>query len=260
MPSEPGMVERLEVERDLPLDDAPLPAVSVEESGEIEDAPSASELHLIFPDDVPPVTEPRGRRISLELTGPLRSTTEPASAEPEPVLTETMAELYARQGHFGEALAVYRRLVERQPNDRRLADRVRELEAMDHTGARRLSYIAMDTGGESVESFFRALVEARPMGAGAPSPGRSEPDDGSGAPTRPASDPLSLSAIFGEESPQSAPPAEPTPPSGGSDAFSFDQFFGSTSSGSDSASRPRGTGPGGEDLDQFQHWLKGLKR
>jgi hypothetical protein len=185
---------------------------------------------------------------------------EPASAEPEPVLTETMAELYARQGHFGDALAVYRHLVERQPNDRRLADRVRELEAMDHTGARRLSYIAMDTGGESVESFFRALVEARPMGAGAPSPSRAEPDDGSGAPTRPASDPLSLSAIFGEESAQSKPPAEPTPPSGGSDAFSFDQFFGGPTSGSDSGSHPRGTGPGGEDLDQFQHWLKSLKR
>ncbi|MDZ4863602.1 MAG: hypothetical protein SGJ01_09175 [Gemmatimonadota bacterium] len=256
--SESETGDLVEVDSDLPLE-AALPAASVEESGEIEDAP-ASELHLIFPDDVPPVAEPRGRRLSQELAGPSRSTIEPASAEPEPVLTETMAELYARQGHVGEAVAVYRRLVERQPNDRRLTDRLRELEAMAHTGARRLSYIAMDTGGESVESFFRALVEARPMGAGASVPSRVEPDDGSGAPTRPASDPLSLSAIFGEESPQSAPPAEPTPPAGGSDAFSFDQFFGSTSSGSESALRPRGTGPGGEDLDQFQHWLKSLKR
>jgi hypothetical protein len=137
---------------------------------------------------------------------------------------------------------------------------LRELEAMAHTGARRLSYIAVDTGGESVESFFRALAEARPMGAGAPGSSREEPDDGSGAPTRPARDPLSLSAIFGEESAQSAPPPEPTPASGGTDAFSFDQFFGSPTSGSENASHPRSPGPGGEDLDQFQHWLKSLKR
>src|SRR5688572_29291740 len=41
---------------------------------------------------------------------------EPAVAEPEPVVTEAMAELYASQGHFAEALEVYRQLVEREPH------------------------------------------------------------------------------------------------------------------------------------------------
>jgi hypothetical protein len=136
-----------------------------------------------------------------------------------------------------------------------------ELEAMEQAGARRLSYIAMDTGGESVESFFRALVEARPMGGGNVASTSMEPEEGGGAPTRPASDPLSLSAIFGEEAASpSAPPAEPSATSGGADAFSFDQFFGGPTPGPGGSAHPRGPGPGGEDLDQFQHWLKSLKR
>ena len=252
MSSEPGMMEMVDVGDDESFEDIPEPVKA--------EALPASELRLIFPDDPAVVEEPRVHRISEELVRPSRPAQEPASAEPEPVLTETMAELYARQGHIAEALAVYRRLVERQPNDRRLSDRVRELEAMDHTGARRLSYIAVDTGGESVESFFRALVAARPMGAGGAARGAAELDDGSGAPTRPASDPLSLSAIFGEESASAAPPAEPMTSPGATDAFSFDQFFGGSTPGSAGGSNPRGTGPGGEDLDQFQHWLKSLKR
>lgn len=262
MSSEASMVELVEVEPDSfssdPLEDAPVSEGSAEPAG--TQAPPASELRLIFPDDAGEVEAPRVRRISLEPVLPARGAMEAASAEPEPVLTETMAELYARQGHIPEALAVYRRLVERHPDDGRLADRVRALEAMDHTGARRLSYIAMDTGGESVESFFRALVDARPMGAGRSVPAPVESDDGSGAPTRPASGPLSLSAIFGEEAAVAKPPADSLPTPGGTDAFSFDQFFGGPTPGPGGASHPRTTGPGGEDLDQFQHWLKSLKR
>ena len=129
--------------------------------------------------------------------------------------------------------------------------------------------MAIDTGGESVESFFRSLVEARPGGlATAPvgsSPtaaaGTSPPaDGGTGAPTRPTSDPLSLSAIFGEEPsprPVAAEPAAPPTP----DAFSFDQFFGGAGQGSSlpGGSIRSGT-PRDEDLDQFQNWLKSLKR
>ena len=38
-----------------------------------------------------------------------------------------MAEIYASQGHFDQALAVYRRIVERQPNETQYRDRIEEL-------------------------------------------------------------------------------------------------------------------------------------
>jgi hypothetical protein len=124
-----------------------------------------------------------------------------------------------------------------------------------------------------VESFFSSLVASRPSapgaGGGSAAPIRAdevEDDDKQGAPTRPASDPLSLSAIFGEEA--TAPPATPpqasasTPTTG--HAFSFDQFFGAKDSagGGQSAPSTRTSKPSGleEDLDQFQHWLKSLKK
>lgn len=53
---------------------------------------------------------------------------EPAVSEPEPVVTEAMAELYASQGHLHEALAVYHQLAERNPGETRFQDRIVELE------------------------------------------------------------------------------------------------------------------------------------
>jgi tetratricopeptide (TPR) repeat protein len=38
-----------------------------------------------------------------------------------------MAEIYANQGHFDQALAVYRKIIERHPNDAQYKDRVEEL-------------------------------------------------------------------------------------------------------------------------------------
>jgi Flp pilus assembly protein TadD len=233
---------------------------------EVEGAPRASgELKLIFPDEAEKPAPHTVRRIT---EAGIKVEVEPAIREPEPIMTETMAELYARQGHTSEALRVYRALAQRQPNDARLHARIRELETRPGGAPRRLAYVAVETGGESVESFFRSLAEARPGSGGAvggfPSPAQA--DDSGGAPTRPARDPLSLSAIFGEEPAASAPAPTPEPPlppkpAPGPDAFSFDQFFGGTGGpapGPTSPSRP--TGPSDEDLDQFQNWLKSLKR
>ncbi len=44
------------------------------------------------------------------------------------VITETLAEIYAGQGLYERAAAVYRRLVEARPGDERLAARLRELD------------------------------------------------------------------------------------------------------------------------------------
>jgi tetratricopeptide (TPR) repeat protein len=256
----------------VPAGESPAPpgaAESATAEGEITEpagsAPS-QDLHLIFPDDAAEPEPPKVRRISDEIgPGGEPETVEPTSGEPAPVLTETMAELYARQGHLAEALNVYRGLAIRTPNDPRLAQRIRELEAAQAAGSRRMSYVAVDTGGESVESFFRSLTDARPAGAGSakasPTAGPGTESSAAAAPTRPANDPVSLSAIFGEDSAASPSPGSgegPRSPSS-ADSFSFDQFFGAGGA-SPTGREPRAATPSDEDIDQFQNWLKSLKR
>jgi hypothetical protein len=222
-----------------------------------------SELRLIYPDDADQPEPPKVRRISQEvpaivITG--ASPTEPVLREPEPVMTESMADLYARQGHVTEALKVYRALAAQQPGEAKFRDRIRELEAAQAPRPKKTGVAAAETGGESVESFFRSLASARPglMGLAAAAAEEGLPR-GKGAPTRPASDSLSLSAIFGEEPArtQSPPPPEPPQPAA-ADAFSFDQFFGKP--GPEPGQEGGSGKPSDEDLDQFQSWLKGLKR
>ncbi len=231
----------------------------------IEPAPEPvheeKDLKLIFPDDAAEPEPPRHRRLTQEVQAEAEPV-EPVSTEPAPVLTESMAELYLRQGHVAEALNVYRVLAERQPGDLRLQEKVRALQASQAAGNRRLSYVAVDTGGESVESFFRSLAGARPAGPGM-ARAMVEDEQSEGAPTRPTTDPLSLSAIFGDESNTShtaaavgeAPAKSATP-----DAFSFDQFFGAASPGGAPGAPGGNRPPEGEDLDQFQNWLKSLKK
>jgi hypothetical protein len=222
---------------------------------------SSSDLKLIFPDDAAKPEPHQVRRITQEVELPAMAG-DVDTHEPEPVLTESMAELYARQGHTTEALKVYRALAEKSPNDPRLRERMAQLELRTPAPPRRMTYVALETGGESVESFFRALAESRPGGATVHATGQITDDDGSGAPTRPARDPLSLSAIFGEDpasqARQASAPVAPTP-GAAPDAFSFDQFFGGSGNGGGQGA-PRQESPAGEDLDQFQHWLKSLKK
>ncbi len=43
--------------------------------------------------------------------------------------TESLAEVYARQGHISMALEIYRRIKRRDPTDERICDRISQLEA-----------------------------------------------------------------------------------------------------------------------------------
>lgn len=201
-----------------------------------------------------------------------------AGGEPEPVVTETMAELYQRQGLRHEALRVYRLLSDRAPGDLHLRERVTQLETdLAQFSANRRAAAAITasaTGGESVGALFQGLLGS-PVGASGLPTSKSassieapEPARG-GAPTRPAQDSLSLSAIFGED-------ASPVPPTVGgsgestagataglsSGGVSFDQFFGEQTPAAEGQVGRRASRAGGadEDLDQFQNWLKSLKR
>ena len=83
-----------------------------------------------------------------------------AEAEPEPVpaaqrpfVTETMAELYLKQGFRTEALAVYEQLSAANPSDERLAERVASLRAEAAPAA---------AAGPPVREFFARFAARRP--------------------------------------------------------------------------------------------------
>lgn len=198
---------------------------------------------------------------------------EPAVAEPEPVFTEAMAELYASQGHLVQALEVYRELMARDPDGGRFAARVVELE-MFVGGAP----AAAAASGVTVGEWLAGVLSARlPSGASAPLPVAEAPAPeplpepvaeaapepppapaSPGAPTRPASGSFSLNNVFGEGG----------APAGGKPG-SFDDFFGApppaaapapTEPPASRTTRPSNTPPSPDDLSSFQDWLKGLKQ
>jgi hypothetical protein len=114
------------------------------------------------------------------------------------------------------------------------------------------SYSARDTKGQSVASFFQALLAARPAGSNNSPPPPAATDQAGATPS--AQDGLALS--FGQES----HPKEPPVPAGGplkDAAVSFDDFF--RSAGGESATSADGD-PKKDDLDSFQSWLQNLKR
>ncbi|HEU5171652.1 MAG TPA: hypothetical protein VFU46_13980, partial [Gemmatimonadales bacterium] len=202
----------------------------------------------------------------------LADTDAPATAEPELVVTETMAEVFLRQGHVAEALLVYRELVNRAPAPQ-LHARIAELEARQAAAASppRPSYAARDTGGQSLGSFFQALLAARPgdrpQEATDVLASAVELSPETAPATRPAEEPLSLGSVFGEDPPAVAPAvppagaAEPAPPPAG-ETVSFDDFFAGAKVDTPPPAQPArpARGKPDDDLDQFHAWLQGLKR
>ncbi|MDQ2669605.1 MAG: tetratricopeptide repeat protein [Gemmatimonadota bacterium] len=224
-----------------------------------------------------------------DLTGefePRGSNEEPtyptAVPEPAPVVTESMAELYLRQGHRADALQIYRELAARRPDDARLASLVRDLSAeVDAAPAPAQAYAAAQTGGRSVADMLRGILAERlpaappqadpfpPITDDAPVlRGRDEILDDAedqGEPTRPAEDHLTLGAVFGDEEAAARPavaPTDPVPTHPADHGLSFDEFFGAPPIAEPDATRTPRPAPSGDpdDLDQFHAWLQGLKR
>ncbi len=241
--------------------------------------------------------EPEEPEVELPLILPeeLGAATDAAEPEVDPVVTETMAQLYARQGHYAEAGDIYRQLAERRPDDPALVRRAAEMEAAarssgEHRAPARAKRSSLGvTRGESARALLRGILSARPSGdtaatrratpAPAPPPSGGAgllddifADDAAGAvpggePAREAEEELSLESVFGDdEGDLDAPSAHrdvDVPPrssgrTGGPPeaAFSFDQFFGAAE---ESAGGAEGGQGGGEDEDDFKDWLKGLK-
>ena len=216
-----------------------------------------------------PEAESAAREPTAAWSAPMAETTRPA--EPDLVVTESMAELLAQQGHPAEALTVYRHLESRTSGGARYTTRIAELErviaereagahAAPAAEAPRRAYSALETQGQSVQGFLRGVFGARLPARGSTGHDTSRPStmaaDPDGAPTRPANDSLSLSSVFGEES-TPTPPAVAAP--GGHSGVSFVEFFGGP--GAATAPRPSRTSDAKtDDLDQFHAWLQNLKR
>ena len=198
----------------------------------------------------------------------------------EPVLTETMAELYLKQGHQQDALRVYQALLAQRPTDAKLKSKVVQLSPggkKQRSGVSAQAFLKGIWSGRGSESTLAAAFDA----AGPPS----------GEPSRPAQDHISLDSVFGDEAarrtgperaegPNPAPPPPPpasqafAAPADGSKTggFSFDEFFaggGGGPAGEPASPRTPGGGrssgrtqrqPEDEvEADQFQQWLKKLK-
>ena len=177
--------------------------------------------------------------------------------EPEPVVTETMAEVLLQQGHAAEALGVYRELASRS-GDPRLQQRVADLESAQAPPPV-TKYSAGDTGGRSVGDSLREILAARlPTRAAAPPVRQAPPAGSEGAPTRPAADSLSLSAVFGEETPAGAAGGPVRP--GGAGGGLLRRFLRDAPSPAPAPRSPRAGRTQEDDLDQFHTWLQNLKR
>jgi tetratricopeptide (TPR) repeat protein len=268
------------------------------------------DLPLIMPEDLEPVPAAPVAGTMRQPSAPVRPEPPPpmpvvddngaadteALSQAEPLMTETMAELYLQQGHREDALRVYEALAAQRPRDGRLQHKVAELV----TPKPRHS-----SSGQSAAAFLKGILSARP-GAPAPPPLTVAPPQAPpppappppeavaplaqgghpdalapGTATRPASDTISLDSVFGDEGGRGSVPAlsepvreQPTKLPAASGGFSFDDFFGTSANpgqgeGADkgqpnNARPPRHSGrprspEQEEDLDQFQAWLKSLK-
>ena len=263
--------------------------LEIEPEPEAKPEPSVAEVVSEPEPAREPVPEP-APVAALEAELPAPSSAEPerleesesagAPAEPELMVTETMAEIFLRQGHRELALAVYSQLVQREPGNERVAGAFSRLQselapaapapppvAEESVAEPPRRYDAAATGGRSVADLFAGLLRAeRPSVAPAVHPPAFEaPRRPSGEPTRPAPDSLSLSAVFGEEATLPGPAGGP--PDAGSAEPSFEQFFTPAESSNAEVQLPKPpddqavmSSLAPEDLEQFNAWLRGLKR
>ncbi|HEV8305672.1 MAG TPA: tetratricopeptide repeat protein [Gemmatimonadales bacterium] len=252
----------------------------------VDDAMPQVDLPLIMPDDPspartsaalrpprppapPPPPEPPRVPAAVALSDDDGAADTATLSQAEPVLTETMAELYLKQGHQQDALRVYQALLAQRPGDARLRGKIERLSGGGRKGS-----------GVSAQTFLKGILSGRGTAPAAspppeipaaslpeppPEPPPEEPgtlaaafeaaeggDEGPppGEPSRPATDNISLDSVFdgrqsgggggggggGAGATSGGAAGEAT----GRGGFSFDDFFGGTA-------RPSGAGPEAPD-------------
>ena len=214
------------------MDEMVFEELSVEES-----APDVEEMAAL-------VEEPTVEEYAMDVAPPVQAEQVEVVAEheavpefhPEPVevpvliVTESMAELFLKQGHRELALAVYRQLAERSPDSDSLRGAIARLEqelapppSPERQAPPRRPYAAAGTGGRSVERRLQAVLHAPPPStASTVLPPAIEPGP---EPTRPSADALSLAAVFGDEPAKAGRVEEPVAEASAAEP-SYDEFFG----------------------------------
>jgi tetratricopeptide (TPR) repeat protein len=219
-------------------------------SEDLRSSPSGSEPDR---EREPPVPEPYRpesadpERTNVPGRADVPERAEIVEREPEPVVTETMAEVLLQQGYASDSLRIYRELARRAPHDDALQSRMAEAEkAAERLSAPKPSYSAREGNRRSVHDFFQAMLAARPRVDGAGTTSSST----AGVEAGPAG---------GPEEGLPVPPAIPGAPQRTEPGVSFDAFFSAPADRSASLQQipPE---PGSDDLDQFQSWLQNLKR
>ncbi|MEP6692192.1 MAG: tetratricopeptide repeat protein [Gemmatimonadaceae bacterium] len=207
-------------------------------------------------------------------------------------VTETMADLYLQQGFTGEAIAIYRQLVDENPDDDSLRRRLTEVERLAVPSSSALESEASatpDVRRSNVRRVFSGLAARRaprradgngssngadaPAAAGMFGETQVSPADDSAAKRlagafseqyrEPSTSRSSLQMLFGDsvEISDDAPPGH-APESA---TVSFDEFFAGAPPREERSAAAPGTDDQSEtsiktDLDTFHAWLGGLKQ
>lgn len=235
-----------------PADSSPPP--------ELEDGLPEVNLPLIMPDE--PRASPAPPRKSGGVPAAVALSDDDGAADTatlskaEPVVTETMAELYLKQGHQQDALRVYQALLAQRPNDARLKAKVVQLSggAPPRKGS-----------GVSAQAFLKGIWSGRgakppvepPQSTLAAAFDVAEQSSGAsaslGEPSHPAQDHISLDTVFGEDSAAGFPaptvtppaPAPASPEASKTGGFSFDEFFAGGKPEAGASTGASGTGGAG---------------
>ncbi len=285
----------------LPDDEAPVMHESpeteeqAEERVEYASAAAADEMPVSseFEEPAVPVAQPPAALTPMGLTPGYDASSPPPPAQPAtPFVTETLAELYLKQGFRDEALAIYRQLAERNPGDESLQQRIQSIEQPQEEPVAQSAEAPAENraSSQSVRTFFSRLAR---RSATAPTahaePPKPTPDvpfaaaasaranrfaaskppasdegaasnlanaftDPAGRPTRAADRELSLDHLF-----RDVPPGGQ--PSGG---VSLDEFYATPNAEPGSPTEPgeagESTESGGTDIRQFTAWLEGLRK
>lgn len=254
----------------------------------------AHDLPLIMPEDVTPPDElrrPSLKQVQMVSPEPI-DLVESGVASDALLITETMGDLYFKQGLKEQAAAVYRRLLATRPGDAGLQAKLSAIESPP-------AFSAAALGAEAVGSWLRRVASAQlptaaPAAPPAPEAGQtpmeqafqaSEPEpapapsesaaaasasEPSGSPARAATDNYSLDQIFGASGAPAAASAAPAAPQAPAPAgqgnvlgASFDEFFGAapkTETVRPKEATPAAARQSEDDLSAFNAWLHGLKR
>jgi tetratricopeptide (TPR) repeat protein len=208
-------------------------------------------LPLIMPEDVTPpeeLTRPSAKM--LQMVSPETPAEAPAEAPGEPLLTETVGDLYLKQGFRSEAAEVYRRLLAQRPDDAGLRAKLAQVETPPRLSAQAL-------GVESVGVWLRRVARAS-LSARAPEV----------LPEPPAEGPTPMESAFSTPEPEPPPPPPaaapdpaPAPPLTPKLGATFDEFFSGAPELESARPQPaESQAPSDHDLSAFNAWLHGLKR